>query len=65
MSASDTTMTVEGVGSVSNPYIYRPNVYYIPELTLNHDSASQLCKSGNWVFILTPSMLYRTNTLRR
>ena len=50
MSASDTSMSVEGVGSVSIPHISLPDVYYIPKLTLNLASVSQLCKSGNWVF---------------
>ncbi|XP_052625020.1 uncharacterized protein LOC111912222 [Lactuca sativa] len=46
-SASDTSMLVEGVGSVFVSHITLPDVYYIPKLTLNLASVSQ---SGNWVF---------------
>lgn len=50
MSASDASMLVEGVGFVSISHDTLPNVYYIPKLTLNVASVSQLCKSGKWVF---------------
>ena len=43
-------MLVEGVGYVSISHITLPDVYYIPKLTLNLASVSQLCKSGNRVF---------------
>ena len=49
-SAGDTSMLVEGVGFIYVSHITLPNVYYIPKLTLNLASVSQLCKSGNWVF---------------
>ncbi|KAI3815242.1 hypothetical protein L1987_14903 [Smallanthus sonchifolius] len=35
MSASATSMLVEGVGSVSTPYVSLNDVYYIPKLALN------------------------------
>ncbi|KAJ0433138.1 putative RNA-directed DNA polymerase [Helianthus annuus] len=50
MSASATSMPIEGIGSVVTPHISLTNVYYIPNLALNLVSVSQLCKSGYWVF---------------
>ena len=50
LSASASSMQVEGVGSVVTPKISLNNVFYIPDLALNLVSVSQLCKSGYWVF---------------
>jgi len=49
-SASDSSMVVEGIGSVSTSHITLSDVYYIPNLNLNLVSVSKLCNSGNWVF---------------
>lgn len=49
MSASSTSMPVEGVGSVVTPHVSLSDVYYIPTLALNLVSVSQLCKIGYWV----------------
>ena len=48
---SDTPMTVEGVRFLYIPYISLIDAYYIPTLTLNLASVSQLSNSGNWVFL--------------
>ncbi|KAM0030727.1 hypothetical protein Hdeb2414_s0017g00500351 [Helianthus debilis subsp. tardiflorus] len=49
MSATATSMLIEGVGSIVTPYIFI-DVYYITSLALNLASVSQLCKSGHWLF---------------
>ncbi|PON49540.1 hypothetical protein PanWU01x14_229520, partial [Parasponia andersonii] len=41
-----TPMPLAGIGPVVTPYFYLPNVYHIPNLTLNLYSINQLCDSG-------------------
>lgn len=45
MYASATPMPIEGVGSIVTPHISLTGVYYIPTLSLNLTSVSQLCAS--------------------
>lgn len=46
ITADGTPMPLVGVGSVVTPHVSISDVYYIPTLTLNLVSVSQLCESG-------------------
>ena len=50
LTADGTPMPLAGCGSIVTPCLSLPDVYYIPKLTINLVSVSQLCESGYLVF---------------
>ncbi|CAL2250163.1 unnamed protein product [Prunus armeniaca] len=46
LTANGTSMSLAGIGSITTSSICLSDVYYIPQLTLNLISISQLCASG-------------------
>ncbi|PON97250.1 LOW QUALITY PROTEIN: hypothetical protein TorRG33x02_070060 [Trema orientale] len=61
---ADSTHMPTGIGSVVTPYFCLPNVYHIPNLTLNLISVSQLCDSSYLVSFHQMLVMYRTRILR-
>ena len=65
MTADGTHMPLAGTGSVSTSHLSISDVYYIPNLTLNLVSVSQLCDSGYSVFFSSTSCFVQDLQSRR